>query len=122
RGELADLVRAADPEADADGQVRLGPQPADGLDQLRREALPLAGDPRHRDIVDEAGGGLRDLDGPLPGRRRGDELDELELAPGRLLQQGEGLLNRQVGDDQAIEPGRRRLVEIALGPRRWMIA
>src|SRR5439155_864583 len=110
RGELADLVRTTDPEPDADRQVRLGPQPADGLDQLRGQALPLAGDPRDRDVVNEAGGRLGDLDGALPGRRRGDELDQLEVAPGRLLDECPGFLDGQVGDDQAVEPGGRRVV------------
>ena len=36
RRELAHLVGTADPEADADGQVGLGPQPADGFDQFGR--------------------------------------------------------------------------------------
>ena len=65
RGELADLVRAADPEADADRQVGLGPQPADRLDQLRRQALALARDPGHRDVVDEPGRRPGDLDGAV---------------------------------------------------------
>ncbi len=89
-----DLVRAADPEPDADGQWRLGPQPADGLDQLRGQALPLAGDPGDRDVVDEPGRRSGDLDGTLTGGRRGDELDQLEVAPGGLLQQGPGFLDR----------------------------
>ena len=113
----AHLVRAADPEPDADGQGRLRPQPADGLDQLRRQALPFAGDPGDRDVVDESGGRPGDLDGTLAGRRRGDELDQLEVAPGGLLEQGPGFLDRQIGNDQAVESGGRRVVEVSLHPQ-----
>ena len=34
RGELADLVGTADPEADADRQLGLGAQPGDGFDDI----------------------------------------------------------------------------------------
>ena len=49
------------------------------------------------------------------GRRRRDELDQLEVAQRRLLHQGPRLLDRQVGDDQAVQPGGRRVVEVAIG-------
>ena len=56
RGELADLVGTADPEADADRQIGLGPQPGDVVDELGGEALAFAGDPRDRDVIDESRG------------------------------------------------------------------
>ena len=59
----AHLVRAADPEPDADRQVGLRPQPADGVDQVRRQDLAFSGDPGDRDVIDESGGRPGDLDG-----------------------------------------------------------
>ena len=46
--------------------------------------LALAGDPGHRDVVDESRGQPGDLDGPLARRRGRDELDQLQPAQRRL--------------------------------------
>ena len=81
---VADLLGRADPEADADRQVGLGPEPGDVLGQLGREARPLAGDPGDRDVVDEPGRRPGDLDGAVAGGRRRDELDQPEVERGRL--------------------------------------
>ena len=80
RRELANLVGAADSKADADRQLGLGAQPGDGFGELAGQALALASDPGDRDIVNEARGRPRDLDGTVPRRRGRDQLDQLELA------------------------------------------
>ena len=51
------------------------------------------------------------------GRGGRDQLDELEVTPGGLVHQRGRFLHRQVGDDQAVEPGDRRVVEVAPPPR-----
>ena len=115
RGQRPDLLGRADPEADADRQVGLGAEPGDVLGQLGREALPLAGDPGDRDIVDE------------PGRRRGRSGSarsrgvvgvmswiSRRSSDRRLPAECLRLLDRQVGDDQAVDPGGDRLAEVAV--------
>ena len=45
------MLGLADAEADADRQRRLLAEPADVVDQLRRQLGPLAGDAGDRDVV-----------------------------------------------------------------------
>ena len=78
-GELADLLGRADPEADADRQVGLRPEPGDVLGQFGRQAPALAGDPGDRDVIEEAGRRPGDPQGPVAGRGRRDELDQPEV-------------------------------------------
>ena len=114
RGELADVLGRADPEADADRQVGLGPEPGDVLGQLGGQRLPLAGDPGHRDVVDEPGRRAGDPHGAVARGRRRDELDQPQVERGRLPAERLRLLDRQVGDDQAVDPGGHRLAEVAV--------
>ena len=110
RGELPDLLGRADPEADADRQVGLGPEPGDVLGQLGREALPLAGDPGDRDVIDEPG---RRAGRSRTARSRGvvgvmSWISFRSRAGRPARAERLRLLDRQVGDDQAVEPGGRR--------------
>ena len=60
--------------------------------------------------------GPGDLDRTIAGRRGRDELDQLEAATARLVDQGCGFLDRQVGNDQAVQPGGGRVVQVAFHP------
>ena len=110
------MLGEADPEADADRQLGLGPEPGDVLGQVGGEGRPLAGDPGHRDVVDEPGRRPGDPDRAVAGGGRRDELDQPQVVLGRLAAEPLRLLDGQVGDDQAVDPGGDRLAEVAVHP------
>ena len=122
RGELAHLVWPADPEADANGQIGLGSQPADALNKVDRQTLTLARDARDRDVIDEPRGRAGDLDRPLSGRRRRDELDQLEPARLAFCVNAADSSTGRSGTIRPSSPAVTASLKYRSVPTRWMIA
>ena len=115
-------TRTADPKADADRQIGLGPQPADVLDQVGGDAFAFAGDPCNRDVIDEARRRPGNLNRTIARRGGRDELNQLETPPAGLVDQRRGFLDRKVGTIKPSTPAVAASFKYRSTPRRWMIA
>ena len=114
-GDRGRLLRGADAEANSDRQAGVAAQARHRLPDQVDHRRTDAGDPRHRDVVDEAAGVAEHLgQAAIVGRRR-RHADEAQVLRQRRQAELVVLLGRQIDDDQAIHAGGLRLVEEALG-------
>ena len=91
----------ADAEADADRQVSLRAEPADVIDQVRRQGGAFARDAGDRDVVEKAGRSFGNANGPFARRGGRHELDEADVALAANGGQLGRFFDRQVGHDEA---------------------
>jgi hypothetical protein len=99
------MLRGADAEADAQGQVGVATQARHGLLDVIQGRRAGAGDTGHRHVVDEAGAaGQHGGQAVVVGGRRG-QADEVDACALRRLAQLVVVLRRQVDHDQAVDAG-----------------